>query len=102
MGWYRPMCVRPAPNSAGNLPVVILDNILRRPLALESAVTFIAINIEDGGQVGSPGHGAVPRFFELCGRSWPDKSHSARLTSYPRGLGGIRTEARRSHQEPKA
>ena len=35
-------------------------------------------------------------------RSWPDKTHSTRLTSHTRGLGGVRTEAGRSHQEPKA
>ena len=30
------------------------------------------------------------------------RTHSAKLTSNTRGLGGIRTEARKSHQEPKA
>ena len=30
------------------------------------------------------------------------RTHSTRLTSHTRGLGGVRTEAGRSHQEPKA
>ena len=45
----------------------------------------------------------LPKVLSPCDpRSWPDKTHSTRLTSHTRGLGGIRTEARRSHQELKA